>query len=178
MTERPRYPLLINHCMIPKRCKAIVLRKAGGQSGLYKFDAVLEERDVQPLKDGQVLVRVEAAGFNHRDVSLCCTSFCALSLIYLALDPKRSVPRSKHWDRLRGGRGRCFEYTVPSPSRRTELTADRQVLSSPRPTKTTPFYPRGCFLCPPVDGIPTPADQNRGAKVFPRIPASTYCFLA
>lgn len=64
--------------MIPKRCKAIVLRKAEDQSGLYKFDAVLEERDIQPLKDGQVLVRVEAAGFNHRDVSLSYASVCTL----------------------------------------------------------------------------------------------------
>ena len=55
---------------VPQRCKAIVLRKAKDQSGLYKFDAVLEERDVPSLKDGQVLVKVEAAGFNHKDVSL------------------------------------------------------------------------------------------------------------
>lgn len=57
--------------MVPQYCKAIVLRKADDQNGLYKFDAVLEKRDVQPsLKDGQVLVKIEAAGFNHREVSL------------------------------------------------------------------------------------------------------------
>lgn len=61
---------------IPERSKAIVLRKAGDQSGLYEFDAVLEDRDVPPLKDGQVLVRIEAAGFNHREVSLRCVSIC------------------------------------------------------------------------------------------------------
>lgn len=55
----------------PQRCKAIVLRKADGQSGPYKFDAVFEERNVQPLMDDQVLVKIEAAGFNHREVSLC-----------------------------------------------------------------------------------------------------------
>jgi len=54
---------------IPRRSKAIVLRKAKDQSGLYKFDAVLEDTDVPPLKGGQVLVRIEAAGFNHREVS-------------------------------------------------------------------------------------------------------------
>ena len=54
----------------PQRCKAVVLRKADDQSGPYKFKAVLEERDIQPLKDGQVLVKIEAAGFNHREVSL------------------------------------------------------------------------------------------------------------
>ena len=56
--------------MDPQRCKAIILRKAEDQSGPYKFNAVLEERDVPSLKDGQVLVRIEAAGFNHREVSL------------------------------------------------------------------------------------------------------------
>jgi len=56
--------------MIPRRCKAIVLRKAKDQSGPYKFDAVLEERNVPYLRDGQVLVKIEAAGFNHRDVGL------------------------------------------------------------------------------------------------------------
>ncbi|KAF9651499.1 NAD(P)-binding protein [Thelephora ganbajun] len=53
---------------VPQRCKVIVLRKAVDQTGPYKFDAVLEERDVPSLKDGQVLVKIEAAGFNHREV--------------------------------------------------------------------------------------------------------------
>ena len=55
---------------IPQRSRAIILRTAGDQSGLYKFDAALEDRDVPPLKDGQVLVKIEAAGFNHREVRL------------------------------------------------------------------------------------------------------------
>lgn len=55
---------------VPKRSKTIVLWKAEDQSGLYKFDAVLEDRDIPPLEDGQVLVKIEAAGFNHREVSL------------------------------------------------------------------------------------------------------------
>lgn len=55
---------------VPKRSKAIVVRKAVGQRGLYKFDAVLEDRDIPSLEDGQVLVKIEAAGFNHREVSL------------------------------------------------------------------------------------------------------------
>ena len=55
---------------IPQRCKAIVLREAADQGALYKFDAVLEERAIPSLRDGQVLVKVEAAGFNHREVCL------------------------------------------------------------------------------------------------------------
>lgn len=52
----------------PRRCRAIVLREAADRRARYKFDAVLEERAIPSLKDGQVLVRVEAAGFNHREV--------------------------------------------------------------------------------------------------------------
>jgi D-arabinose 1-dehydrogenase-like Zn-dependent alcohol dehydrogenase len=55
---------------IPRRCKAIVLRKVVDRKGPYEFDAVLEEWDIPSLKDGQVLVKIEAAGFNHREVSL------------------------------------------------------------------------------------------------------------
>jgi D-arabinose 1-dehydrogenase-like Zn-dependent alcohol dehydrogenase len=62
---------------IPERSKAIVLRKAEDQGSLYKFDAALEDRDVPPLKNGQVLVKIEAAGFNHREVSLGCALFYA-----------------------------------------------------------------------------------------------------
>ena len=54
----------------PRKCKAIVLRKAVDREGPYEFDAVLEERDIPSLKVGQVLVKIEAAGFNHREVSL------------------------------------------------------------------------------------------------------------
>lgn len=53
---------------IPQCCKAIVLRKVVDQKGPYKFDAVLEERDIPSLEDGQILVKIEAAGFNHREV--------------------------------------------------------------------------------------------------------------
>lgn len=63
---------------VPKRSKAIVLRKAEDQSGQYKFDAVLEDRDIPPLEDNQVLVKIEAAGFNHREVSLLYASVCVV----------------------------------------------------------------------------------------------------
>jgi len=94
---------------IPQRSRAIVPRKAEDQSGLYKFDAVLEERDIPPLKDGQVLVKIEAAGFNHREVSYDTQSFAQLSSIFLGLDPERSVPRHNHWEYLRRGRSRCVD---------------------------------------------------------------------
>jgi len=79
--------------MVPQRCKAIVLRKAVDQSGPYRFDAVLEERDVQPLKDGQVLVEIEAAGFNHKEVGLCYASVCAIVVNLSRFGPEKDCIR-------------------------------------------------------------------------------------
>ena len=63
---------------IPQRCKVVALRKAVDQRGPYKFDAVLEERDIPSLEDGQILVKIEAAGFNHREVRLRRAFLCAI----------------------------------------------------------------------------------------------------
>ena len=63
---------------VPQRCKSIVLRKTADQSGRYKFDAVLEVRDIPSLKDGQILVKIEAAGFNHREVRPGRAFVCAI----------------------------------------------------------------------------------------------------
>ena len=35
-----------------------------------RYDAVLTTKPIRPLKDGEVLVKMTAAGFNHRDVSI------------------------------------------------------------------------------------------------------------
>ncbi len=57
---------------VPKTTRALVVRKAKETGKHVLHDAVLEEqRPIPQLKSGQVLVRVHAAGFNHRDVSLC-----------------------------------------------------------------------------------------------------------
>ena len=63
---------------IPQRCKAIILRKVVDQRGPYKFGAVLEERDIPALEDGQILIKIEAVGFNHREVRLLRASMCAI----------------------------------------------------------------------------------------------------
>ncbi|KAI0672793.1 NAD(P)-binding protein [Trametes maxima] len=52
---------------IPKITKAIVLRKAASAVKPVYHDAILEERPIPELKAGQVLVRLHAAAFNHRD---------------------------------------------------------------------------------------------------------------
>ncbi|KAI0647475.1 NAD(P)-binding protein [Trametes meyenii] len=52
---------------IPKITKAIVVRKATSSIKPVYHDAILEERSIPELKAGQVLVRLHAAAFNHRD---------------------------------------------------------------------------------------------------------------
>lgn len=51
----------------PKETKAIVLEKAA-EGGPFVYDAVLKTLPVPELKEGEVLVRMAAAGFNHREV--------------------------------------------------------------------------------------------------------------
>ncbi|RDX56332.1 NAD(P)-binding protein [Lentinus brumalis] len=53
---------------IPKTTRALVVRKAAQATKPVFHDAVVEERPIPQLKTGQILVRVHAAGFNHRDL--------------------------------------------------------------------------------------------------------------
>lgn len=80
--KNPKTPLLMALGKVPQRCKAIVLRKALDQRGPYKFDAVLEERDIPSLEDGQILVKIDAAGFNHREVRLGRAFICAVIISF------------------------------------------------------------------------------------------------
>ncbi|KAI0748427.1 NAD-P-binding protein [Daedaleopsis nitida] len=53
---------------IPKLTRAVVVRKAAQPGGPLLYDAVLEERPLPQLKPGEILVKVHAVGFNHRDL--------------------------------------------------------------------------------------------------------------
>ena len=53
---------------IPASTKALVLRKASSVSKPVLHDAVLEDQPIPKLKPGEILVKVHAAAFNHRDV--------------------------------------------------------------------------------------------------------------
>lgn len=56
----------------PETTKVITLKRSISTlgSGPVYHDAVLETRPIPQLKDGEILVRMGAVGFNHRDVSL------------------------------------------------------------------------------------------------------------
>lgn len=56
----------------PETTKVITLKRSTSTtgSGPVYHDAVLETRPISQLKHGEVLVRMGAVGFNHRDVSI------------------------------------------------------------------------------------------------------------
>lgn len=51
----------------PKETRALCLARA--KDGPFFYDAVLKALPVPALKYGQILVRMGAAGFNHKEVS-------------------------------------------------------------------------------------------------------------
>lgn len=59
---------------LPTHTRALVVRKAdstGSKKPLYPNAAVLETHPIPKLQKGQVLVKMNAVSFNHRDV--CAT---------------------------------------------------------------------------------------------------------
>ncbi|KAF8315457.1 NAD(P)-binding protein [Clavulina sp. PMI_390] len=51
---------------LPTETRALVLQKS--TNGPFVYDAVIATLPIPPLTEGQVLVRIGAAGFNHRDL--------------------------------------------------------------------------------------------------------------
>ncbi|KAI0320715.1 NAD-P-binding protein [Amylostereum chailletii] len=54
----------------PATTRALVIRKAPQAAKPVYHDAKVEQKPVPALKEGEVLVQIRAAAFNHRDVSL------------------------------------------------------------------------------------------------------------
>ncbi|KAH7924734.1 NAD(P)-binding protein [Leucogyrophana mollusca] len=53
---------------LPKSTHALVVKRCSeGKKPIY-HDAILEERPIRPLKTGEILVKMSAVSFNHRDV--------------------------------------------------------------------------------------------------------------
>jgi NADPH:quinone reductase-like Zn-dependent oxidoreductase len=55
---------------IPTHTKAIVLQQSPPDRNPLYHDTVLTTRPIPELKKGEVLVKMSAASYNHRDVSL------------------------------------------------------------------------------------------------------------
>lgn len=55
---------------LPSTTRALVLNKAPGAAAGTINDTTVKDRPVPQLKDGEVLVKIFAAAFNHREVRL------------------------------------------------------------------------------------------------------------
>ena len=54
---------------VPSHTKALVVKQSPPDRKPLYHDAVLEDQPLPQLMPGQVLVKINAAAFNHRDVS-------------------------------------------------------------------------------------------------------------
>lgn len=53
---------------LPKSIRALTLKRAPPERKPVYHDALLEEKPMPVLRRGQVLVKIGAVSFNHRDV--------------------------------------------------------------------------------------------------------------
>jgi hypothetical protein len=64
---------------LPKSTRALVLRESPIVKPQTYNDAKLEERPIRALKAGELLVKMRAVSFNHKDV---CHSFHRVNIYY------------------------------------------------------------------------------------------------
>jgi hypothetical protein len=82
----------------PEWTRALVLKKCAAKAKPVYHDAVLEKRPLRQLQHGEILVKISAASFNRRDVSvtllvaLAVAGFVAHPDSLIALDTPWSIP--------------------------------------------------------------------------------------
>jgi NADPH:quinone reductase-like Zn-dependent oxidoreductase len=82
----------------PEWTRALVLKKCAAEAKPVYHDAVLEKRPLRQLQHGEILVKISAASFNRRDVSitllvaLVVAGFVAHPDALIALDTSWSIP--------------------------------------------------------------------------------------
>lgn len=87
---------------IPRTTKALVVQKASQQGSTLYHDAVLQDRPIPALTSGQVLVKMGAVAFNHRDVRFVHNQQRRLRALYncKVVDTKRPIPWNCLWERI------------------------------------------------------------------------------
>ena len=86
---------------LPRTTRTVIVQKAsavGGAKPTYQYDAVLKDVPLtQPkdLKKGQLLVKLNAASYNHRDVRVCSDPSGArvLTCVGVVVDTQGTIPR-------------------------------------------------------------------------------------
>lgn len=87
---------------LPRTTRALVVQKDAQERKPVYHDTEVVERPIPSLKQGEILVKIGAAAFNHRDV---CASdnflfLCQLNLVRAAVDPEGPVPWYYIWKYL------------------------------------------------------------------------------
>lgn len=54
----------------PRSVKALILKRGPPERKPVYHDALLEDKPIPALKQGQILVKMGAVAYNHRDVSM------------------------------------------------------------------------------------------------------------
>ena len=70
LVSRTLFHLMPNRSRLPQEARAVVVKEPTPDRIPRCYDAVLTTKPIRPLKDGEVLVKMTAAGFNHREVSI------------------------------------------------------------------------------------------------------------
>lgn len=83
---------------LPRFTKSLTVKKAPAQSNPVYHEAVIEQKPLPALKKGEILVKIGAAAFNHRDVSGAnLVSKEYLKAIEQGLDTQRTIPPYRVW---------------------------------------------------------------------------------
>ena len=59
-----------NQSRLPQETRAVVVKQSAPDRIPLRHDAALITKPIPPLKDGEVLIKMTAAAFNHREVDL------------------------------------------------------------------------------------------------------------
>ena len=126
---------------LPKYTKALTLRKSSVERKPTYHDVVLESRSLPPLKPEELLVKIDAAAFNHKDVrSLKFLSLPRRELIYNQRYGYgwASIPELS-WGAFWEGMAQVSRwiYHIQLLHVNVELTTSVQVLLSPLETQAT-----------------------------------------
>ncbi len=57
-------------CRLPQETRTVVLKQSTPERSPLYHDAVLMTKPIPALKEGEVLVKMTAAGYNHREVRI------------------------------------------------------------------------------------------------------------
>jgi len=89
-----------------ERVRQLIIEQApGGRSPVY-HDAKIVERPLAKLKDTEVLVKIGAVAFNHRDVCVLIRYELIFDVMLLAVDSKGPISERWIWSGLWSGRCR------------------------------------------------------------------------